>query len=291
MSRRSVERFGRTCARSAGRRSAGRCARDGAGRRSGAGRDQHQAAAAKTAPKSSSKATTASPRPPRRLPRHVAVLVRIGKEPITRAMVEQRLDELPEQYRAQYSTPEGRQQLLDRMVEEQVWLNEAHKKGVEARPEVKQQLEQQRRDLLIRTYVNEMMAKNPAPSDSEAMAYYDAHLSDYRSPATVTLRHIQIKTEAEAQARAAVRARSEAGLEDAGEEVLGRHADAQERRAARHGDARRRVRRRSAPSPRSPSRRSRSPRARSAARGRPTAAGSRAPGSRSTRRARDRSTR
>ena len=128
-----------------------------------------------------------------------AVLVRVGKEPITRAMVESRLAELPDQYRAQYSTPSGRQQLLDRMVEEKVWLDVAVKNGVADRPKVRQQLEQQRNDLLIRTWISEQMAANPAPSDSEAKQYFDEHNSDYKTPATVTLRGMQFATEPEAR--------------------------------------------------------------------------------------------
>jgi peptidyl-prolyl cis-trans isomerase C len=127
------------------------------------------------------------------------VLVRVGKEPITRAMVEARLADLPDQYRAQYSTPTGRQQLLDRMIEEKVWLQVATKNGVAERPKIKEQLDQQRNDLLIRTWISEQMTTSPAPSDSEAMQYYQDHQTDYRSPATVTLRHIQLGTEAEAR--------------------------------------------------------------------------------------------
>lgn len=137
-----------------------------------------------------------------------AVLVRIGKEAITRRTLQARLDELPEQYRANYSTPDGRKQLLDRMVEERVWLQDAERNGVPKRPAILHQIEQQRRDLLIRTWVNEVMAGNPAPSDSEAKAYYDDHLADFKMPATVTIRHIQSKTEAESKrALAAARAK------------------------------------------------------------------------------------
>ena len=127
------------------------------------------------------------------------VLVRIGGTTITRADVQKRLDEMPEQVRANFTTPEGRQQLLDRMIEERVWLMTAEKKGVAERDKVQQQLAQQRRDLIIRTYLTEVMAGNPAPSDSEAKAYYDAHLSDYKVPATATVRHIQVKSRATAQ--------------------------------------------------------------------------------------------
>lgn len=125
------------------------------------------------------------------------VLVRFGKETITRGDVQARLDDMPEQLRANYTTAEGRQQLLDRMVEERVWLMAALKNGVADRPKVKAQLDQQRRDLLIRTWVTEVMAGNPAPTDSESRVYYEAHLSDYQIPATVTVRHIQTATEAQ----------------------------------------------------------------------------------------------
>jgi peptidyl-prolyl cis-trans isomerase C len=127
------------------------------------------------------------------------VLVRIGRTPITRGDVQRRIASMPEQFRSNYSTPEGRQQLLDRLVEERVWLAEATKHGVADRPTVKQQIDQQKRDLLIRTYLNELMAKNPAVSDEDAKAFYDAHSSDYRVPASVNVRHIQTKTEAEAK--------------------------------------------------------------------------------------------
>ena len=127
------------------------------------------------------------------------VLVRIGGQAITADDVRRRLEEIPESARGNFSTPEGRQQLLDRMVEERVWLVSSLENGVADRPQVMQQLAQQRRDLLIRTYLNEAMSENPAPPDSEARAYYDSHLSEYRTPAGVTLRHVQSRTEAQAR--------------------------------------------------------------------------------------------
>jgi len=127
------------------------------------------------------------------------VLVRVGGQAITSRMVQQRIEQLPEPVRPNFTSPEGRQRLLDRMVEETVWLKQAEKKGVPERPDVKLQLDQQRRDFLIRTYVTEVMAGNPAPSDSEAKAYYDAHQADYKVPATVSLSHIMLKNEKDAK--------------------------------------------------------------------------------------------
>src|SRR5262245_6318176 len=128
-----------------------------------------------------------------------SVLVRIGKETITTGQVQRRLDELPEHIRPQFTTPEGRQRLVDRLIEEKVWLMSSTKAGVDKRPEVVRQIEQQRRDLLIRTYINEVMAGSVPPSDSEARAYYDEHQAEFRTPASVTISHIQSKPESEAK--------------------------------------------------------------------------------------------
>lgn len=148
-------------------------------------------------PKSSRKATPAAAT--RAANDSDQVLVRIGNEVITPRHLAKRLQELPEQYRAQYSTPEGRKQLLDRLIEEKVWMRDAEASGVSKRPDLLLQIEAQKRDLLIRTRVNEVMAQNAPPSDSEAKAYYDAHMDEWKTPANVTLRHIQSKSLADAK--------------------------------------------------------------------------------------------
>jgi peptidyl-prolyl cis-trans isomerase C len=127
------------------------------------------------------------------------VLVRIGTEVVTPRMLAARLEEIPEQYRAQYQTPEGRQQLLDRFIDERVWMRDAEVTGLTARPEIVRQLAAQRRDLLIRTHVNEVMATNAPPSDSAAKVYYEEHLDEWRMPANATLRHIQLRNEFDAR--------------------------------------------------------------------------------------------
>src|SRR5207237_2728179 len=82
---------------------------------------------------------------------------------------------------------------------EKVWMTVALRHGVADRPKVREQIEQQRRDLIIRTWINEQMATSPPPSDSEAHAYYDAHLAEYKTPASAVVRHIQTRSEADAR--------------------------------------------------------------------------------------------
>lgn len=138
---------------------------------------------------SSSKAKTAV--------RRDTVLVRIGTETITPATVQRRLDELPEGTRANFATPEGKQRLLERLVEERVWYQTAVKLGLPERADIKRQIDQQRRDLYVRTAVNEVMGSKPAATDEQARAFYDSHVDEYKTPATVAISHIQVKTEPE----------------------------------------------------------------------------------------------
>ena len=154
---------------------------------------------AATAKTSSSKSKKSSAKPAAAPNDSDVVLARVGKDVITRRTLYTRLAEIPDQYRATYQTPEGRQQLLDRMIEERLWLQDAEANGIPKRPDIEAQLAQQRRDLLIRTRINELMATNPAPGDSEAMAYYTANQAEFKTPASVAMRHIQLKSEADAR--------------------------------------------------------------------------------------------
>ncbi len=128
-----------------------------------------------------------------------AVIAVVDGQALTRAMVEARLEEIPEQFRSSYQTPQGRQQLIDRLIEERIWLKSAENAKVDQRPEVKDQLDRQRRDLLVRTYLNEEIAKAPPVPDSAARAYYDAHVDDYKTPANVTIQHILLPDRKTAQ--------------------------------------------------------------------------------------------
>ncbi len=153
--------------------------------------DVHAAAAASSAKK---KTTSASKAKPPADPRDV-VLARVGSSTITRGDFEDRLEQLPAQFKGQVSTPEQKRTFLDRMIEERVWLETSLAAGVEKRPDVQAQLVNHRRDLLIRTYLSEAMAKAPAPSDSAIKAYYDGHLGEFMAEEQVKVSHIQVKDE------------------------------------------------------------------------------------------------
>jgi tetratricopeptide (TPR) repeat protein len=140
------------------------------------------------------KNTSAKPATPKSV-----VLARVGNSVVTQADYEARLAELPPQYKNQFTTPEQKRQFVDRLLEERIWLETALKAGVDKRPEIQRQLDNYRRDTLIRTYLGEAMAKAPPPADSLVQAYYDAHKEEYMAEAQVTVRQIQVADEKTAE--------------------------------------------------------------------------------------------
>jgi peptidyl-prolyl cis-trans isomerase C len=123
------------------------------------------------------------------------VLARVGRTTITRADFDERLAQLPPQFKGQVATPEQKRTFLERLIEERVWLETALAAGVEKRPEVQAQIANFRRDLLIRTYLGEAMQRTPQPSDSAVAAYYEAHRNEFMAEEQVKVRHIQVKDE------------------------------------------------------------------------------------------------
>jgi hypothetical protein len=123
------------------------------------------------------------------------VLARVGRTTITRGEFEDRIEQLPAQFKGQVSTPEQKRTFLERLIEERVWLETALAHGVEKRPEVQAQLQNYRRDLLIRTYLGEAMGQAPAPADSAVEAYYAAHAAEFMADEQVQVRHIQVRDE------------------------------------------------------------------------------------------------
>ena len=148
-------------------------------------------------------AKSKSDKPPASAPAPNAkdILAWVDGQPITRQELESRLDDLSPAYRTQFATPEGKQKLLDGIIEEHVWMSAATKAGVPARPEVARQIETTTRNLVIRTYLGDVMQGTPAPSDSAVKAYYEAHKTEpmFQVGETRRARHIQVATQTEAK--------------------------------------------------------------------------------------------
>jgi parvulin-like peptidyl-prolyl isomerase len=93
---------------------------------------------------------------------------------------------------------EQKKQILDRLIERELLVEIAKKDGTENDAEYKKDLENLKKDLLIKTWMNKAYKKTLI-SDSEANKYYQDNKDKYKEPEKVRARHILVKSEDEAK--------------------------------------------------------------------------------------------
>ncbi len=127
------------------------------------------------------------------------VLATIAGTPLTVADMQAQIAQYPEMQRSQFATLEAKNNVVDRMVQERVWLRSATLAGYDKRPEVAAQLAQQRSSIILRAYFNQVVVGRSKPSDEEIEAYYKSHTADYTTPERVAWRHILLPAEKDAK--------------------------------------------------------------------------------------------
>jgi len=125
-------------------------------------------------------------------------LARIGDCVITEQTLEDRLEDMPPFMKQQTATPEGKQRFLQAVVEEEIIVREALKRGFDDTDEFKNEMKQRERDLLVRLFYERVIQVEATPPDSQVVAYYKAHLKDYSIPEHARARHILVKTRKQA---------------------------------------------------------------------------------------------
>lgn len=102
----------------------------------------------------------------------------------------QELDELPAETKDRYAGPEGKRELLDRLVERLLVVEDASEQAVEAGR--KEDVEHARSDLLARVLHQDEVDEKAAASDDEVRAEYERNKADYADPPRVKVRYIRV---------------------------------------------------------------------------------------------------
>ncbi len=93
---------------------------------------------------------------------------------------------------------EGQKQFLDRLLRQELLVQEAEKRKLGDKPEVAEQVTAFRRQLLIRALLQDEIGSKVKVEDKDVQAYFTAH-SDEFSGDKVHVRHILVPTEDEAK--------------------------------------------------------------------------------------------
>lgn len=115
-------------------------------------------------------------------PAGAVVVAEIGSRVITERDLGRELGRLPPEIRQQFVSPEGRREFLRQLVGRELLYDMAVRRGYRDDPEVERQVEEVRRDLLVKKVVEEHIGEQPEISDTEVRLYYEAHKDQLKAP-------------------------------------------------------------------------------------------------------------
>lgn len=122
------------------------------------------------------------------------VLQKIGNDVITEKDLQDEMDTIPAKYKAYYNNEKGKQQILDRLIEEKILKDVAIKQGLEKDPEFVADLNKQKDRLLASYAVKRNVLDKVKATDEELKKEYEKNKAKYKQDAEVKARHILIRT-------------------------------------------------------------------------------------------------
>lgn len=124
------------------------------------------------------------------------VLAVVGGKAITEDDIQKMMMNLG-QRAAQYNSPQGRQILLDQLINKELVILDAKKNLLEHDAEFKAELEKVKLELLANFYV-ERIFRDVKVKDEAAKEYFDQHPEEFAGEETVSARHILVDSEEKA---------------------------------------------------------------------------------------------
>lgn len=118
------------------------------------------------------------------------ILAQVGALTVTEAEVEEFLTGMG-QRGMQYNSPEGRKMILEQLIADKLFLQDARRNLYEAEAEFRAEFQKMKDTLLIR-YASSKALKGVTVSDKEVLDYYEANKEQFVGPATVDASHILV---------------------------------------------------------------------------------------------------
>src|SRR5699024_5576469 len=100
--------------------------------------------------------------------------------------------------RARYTSPERRREFLVHMLEFELLVQEAERRGYRDRPEVADARKQALVEALLREEIDSKISPEAIPDDA-IEAYYRAHPEEYHQPEQMRASHILLRSRATAE--------------------------------------------------------------------------------------------
>lgn len=124
------------------------------------------------------------------------VVVEIGNEKITLEEINAMIKEIPEQY--QPMAEAHKDMFADSVINQKLLYNEAAKLNLDKDAAVQKQIEEARKEIIIKEYLRREVEEKAVVSDEDAKKYYEANKDKFKDAEKIKVSHILVETEAEA---------------------------------------------------------------------------------------------
>jgi peptidyl-prolyl cis-trans isomerase C len=127
------------------------------------------------------------------------VLALVNGQPITEAMLREEAKSLPAYVRPILDTPKGREQFLESLITRDLLLQEALRRGMDRREDVRDRLNAARRSILLEALLRDVTEKAPGLSDEALKKFYDDNAENFKVGERVRVSHVLFKERAQAE--------------------------------------------------------------------------------------------
>jgi len=127
------------------------------------------------------------------------VLAMVNGQPITEAMLDEEAKSLPPYVRPMLDTPSGRMQFLESLITRDLLMQEALRRGMDRREEVRERLNMARRSILLEALLRDVTEKASGLSDEALKKFYDANRENFQVGERVKASHVLFKDRAKVE--------------------------------------------------------------------------------------------
>lgn len=127
------------------------------------------------------------------------ILVELKGAKITKKDLDARIEKIPPMYRTRYKSVDGQKQVLDMLLQEELFYLEALAQNMPTNESVKKAIVTNSRTLYNEKYYQREIASKININNESLKKFYDENKSQYVTPASITIRHLQVKNDSLAQ--------------------------------------------------------------------------------------------
>jgi peptidyl-prolyl cis-trans isomerase C len=126
------------------------------------------------------------------------VLAVVDGEPLTEAIVQKEVENLPPYVRPMLETASGRAQFLESVITRDLLMREALRRGIDRRPQVADRIVMARKSIILESLLRDVAEKAPGLSDAALRTIYDANPALHQVGERVRVSHMLFREKARA---------------------------------------------------------------------------------------------